>query len=490
MQKFKTLRQTLDLAEEEQLLEKLKSSDPTGKWVSDFVHSDNPKFAGKSKKERIKMALGASYAAKRAEGKIKEEAELHEEIELDESSKLIEVEHLDEISAGLAKKVAQARDKSAADYDLTPTQSRRLKMGDKGGDPDMNAAKALKSAMKRGAKNVYGEEVEHLEEGRFAREFNKRNSKERTFGKYEGHTWKVMANDNGHTVETIPHPKGHDAEYYIAKNKEGKKVGHYDMHSKRGKLSEEVEHLDELSKGLLARYAKAATHSSRIKQKIAKDFEAGAERSRKPDMKASGKELSRKYQDKAIKREAGVGKAIDRLAKEEVEHLDEISKKTLGSYIKQAAGGIDNSVASTFLDAGARHARGEHDAATKDAEKGAKRIRGIKQATNKLLAKEEVEDKLGIHKVSVTINDKDKDDRDMKIEKMLKVKANNQAAALAIAKKHYGGKGYKVHNASYHGIHEEGKLSSGAKDPCWKGYEMVGTKKKNGKEVPNCVPKK
>ena len=27
-------------------------------------------------------------------------------------------------------------------------------------------------------------------------------------------------------------------------------------------------------------------------------------------------------------------------------------------------------------------------------------------------------------------------------------------------------------------------------DPCWKGYEMVGTKTKNGKEVPNCVKKK
>lgn len=27
-------------------------------------------------------------------------------------------------------------------------------------------------------------------------------------------------------------------------------------------------------------------------------------------------------------------------------------------------------------------------------------------------------------------------------------------------------------------------------NPCWKGYEMVGTKKgKSGKEVPNCVPK-
>ena len=27
------------------------------------------------------------------------------------------------------------------------------------------------------------------------------------------------------------------------------------------------------------------------------------------------------------------------------------------------------------------------------------------------------------------------------------------------------------------------------KGPCWKGYEMVGTKKKGGKKVPNCVPK-
>ena len=27
------------------------------------------------------------------------------------------------------------------------------------------------------------------------------------------------------------------------------------------------------------------------------------------------------------------------------------------------------------------------------------------------------------------------------------------------------------------------------KGPCWKGYEMVGTKKKGAKTVPNCVPK-
>jgi len=27
-------------------------------------------------------------------------------------------------------------------------------------------------------------------------------------------------------------------------------------------------------------------------------------------------------------------------------------------------------------------------------------------------------------------------------------------------------------------------------DPCWEGYEQVGMKEKDGKEVPNCVPKK
>jgi len=39
----------------------------------------------------------------------------------------------------------------------------------------------------------------------------------------------------------------------------------------------------------------------------------------------------------------------------------------------------------------------------------------------------------------------------------------------------------------------EGELAEGLRDPkdnpCWKGYKPVGTKKKNGKTVPNCVPK-
>jgi hypothetical protein len=80
---------------------------------------------------------------------------------------------------------------------------------------------------------------------------------------------------------------------------------------------EETEQIDELSKSTLGSYAKKATNDARIKQSIGKDFEA--DRSRKPGMKAAAKELADKYKSKSRKREAGVGKAIDRLAKEEFE---------------------------------------------------------------------------------------------------------------------------------------------------------------------------
>jgi len=47
--------------------EVLSKSDPVEKWISDFVASSDERFAGKSKDERIKMALGAYYAAQRNE---------------------------------------------------------------------------------------------------------------------------------------------------------------------------------------------------------------------------------------------------------------------------------------------------------------------------------------------------------------------------------------------------------------------------------------
>lgn len=39
-------------------------------------------------------------------------------------------------------------------------------------------------------------------------------------------------------------------------------------------------------------------------------------------------------------------------------------------------------------------------------------------------------------------------------------------------------------------IEDEVKEAKKDNDPCWKGYEQIGMKEKDGKEVPNCVPKK
>jgi len=51
----------------EATLDEVLSKDAkAGDWIHDFIHSDNPKFAGKSKKERMKMALGAYYAKQKA----------------------------------------------------------------------------------------------------------------------------------------------------------------------------------------------------------------------------------------------------------------------------------------------------------------------------------------------------------------------------------------------------------------------------------------
>ena len=52
--------------EEVELDEKLSASASIADWIRDFITSDDPRFAGKSKEERRKMAIGAYYGAQRA----------------------------------------------------------------------------------------------------------------------------------------------------------------------------------------------------------------------------------------------------------------------------------------------------------------------------------------------------------------------------------------------------------------------------------------
>ena len=59
------LAKTMLKSVDQQIDEVLAKDASAGEWISDFVHSDNPKFKGKSKEKRKQMALAAYYAKQR-----------------------------------------------------------------------------------------------------------------------------------------------------------------------------------------------------------------------------------------------------------------------------------------------------------------------------------------------------------------------------------------------------------------------------------------
>jgi hypothetical protein len=127
-------------AELDDMINEVLSKDATaGDWIHDFVHSDNPKFDGKSKAERKKMALGAYY------GKQNEES-------LNEYS-------MDDVRRDAAEHLKKSMNKQSNDriQALKKPKSFLQKVGDK------------QIGMIKGAiKGLRGESVE-LEEGQMKR---------------------------------------------------------------------------------------------------------------------------------------------------------------------------------------------------------------------------------------------------------------------------------------------------------------------------------
>ena len=78
---FDELLEDLNDAQVDKLIYEVLSKDAdAGDYIHDFVHSKNSKFAGKSKEERKKMALGAYYGKKNEEVEIEEATWAKEEL--------------------------------------------------------------------------------------------------------------------------------------------------------------------------------------------------------------------------------------------------------------------------------------------------------------------------------------------------------------------------------------------------------------------------
>ena len=100
------------LRKEETIEEKLDPSMGAGKYVTDFVKSKDPRFEGKTKKERIKMALGAYYGAK---------------------NEAVETEEVDAIDEGYGDKTDYKKHHISVDgrYVATTTWARSAKEAEK-----------------------------------------------------------------------------------------------------------------------------------------------------------------------------------------------------------------------------------------------------------------------------------------------------------------------------------------------------------------------
>jgi hypothetical protein len=139
-----------------------------------------------------------------------------------------------------------------------------------------------------------------------------------------------------------------------------------------GFVKEEVEELDELKKSTLASYIKKATPDAMDQGVKGMDFK---------------NENRPKHFNKAMGRMMGIKKAADKLAKEEVENLDELKKSTLGSYVKKASTNQIGNTAAVLAN--------KNDSETDRARKRmGNRMAGIAKATDKLTKEEaEIEEK-------------------------------------------------------------------------------------------------
>ena len=129
--------------------------------------------------------------------------------------------------------------------------------------------------------------------------------------------------------------------------------------------------LDELSKKTLGSYVKKASSDM-----ASNAYNLGA----RDPLKKPGS------WDKAFKRKAGIEKATDKITKEEAENLDELSKKTLGTYVKKAAGSAVGLGAITTAQAMSSKGKADPD----DKRQLRNRMTGVSRATDRL-TKEETE---------------------------------------------------------------------------------------------------
>lgn len=320
-----------------ELQEVLGKSDDAGKWISDFVHSDNPKFAGKSKEKRKQMALAAYYSAQR-----NEEVDVVEELTEAYDADDYEASHEKSQFGGhraVVKHKATGREiyvggtaYKSAEHAKGEAEAYRTHYSVGSGKAQPGANYRHDRAVSDYRKKA--KEAGHLREALWpgTAEYKKKFDNDRVTGAGARHDIKKTATgviatrrfaDNDTAEKPKDEPKrgrgrpkkdkfAEAVEFLIALDEET-----FDSLMEEGfdSFMEQYEQLDEISKATLGSYIKKAGRDAVIQRKIGADFEHQADKSRKPGMKASATALADKYKAKSWSRSHNVNKAVDRLTK-------------------------------------------------------------------------------------------------------------------------------------------------------------------------------
>jgi hypothetical protein len=95
------------------------------------------------------------------------------------------------------------------------------------------------------------------------------------------------------------------------------------MRMKKKDVKEEIEQVDELNKSTLASYVKKATRDVASASRLQRGYETDAIRSEFPPVQRGSEFAAKTMRKLAGKRSRGIAKAVDKLAKEEVESVEE-----------------------------------------------------------------------------------------------------------------------------------------------------------------------
>ena len=348
-----------------ELSEVLAKNAAAGEWIHDFVHSDNPKFAGKSKEMRKKMALAAYYAKQQNEelkgGQVKLDKNKNGKLDAEDFKKLRKEELDEAIDAndytatseksqfgghrphvvnketgktmmlgqhsykspehaeahakayltGYAKLGMHAADRAGHSY-ATANKDKQVIRKEEAMEENWDAmlahSKKMGDASKKTTKTYH--DVKKTSTGTvYTKQFDKDGTSKGTGGD-------AAAKAEGAPKRGRGRPKkdkfAESVEMLMSLSEE-----QFDSMMEEGfdAFFEAYEQLDELSKTTLGSYAKKASKEATINRKIGADFENRADKARSPSMKDANKRLSADYKSKSWKRADGVDKAVDRLTK-------------------------------------------------------------------------------------------------------------------------------------------------------------------------------